>query len=54
MTNASRDSYDPLEARVAQMEEDMAAMFRLLRVCIGCFGVLVVISSISFIVTVVQ
>ena len=48
MTDGSFDrrSYD---ARIEQLEKDMAAMFRLLRVCIGCFAVLVAVWTVTFI-----
>lgn len=38
-----------LESRVAQLEQEMVAMFRLLRVCIGCFAILVAVWTITFI-----
>lgn len=48
MTDSSRD-FLPDEVRIAQLEKDMAAMFRLLRVCIGCFAILVVVWTVTFI-----
>lgn len=48
MTDGSRD-FLPDEVRIAQLEKDMAAMFRLLRVCIGCFAVLVAVWTVTFI-----